>query len=85
MAENTPATASTPANGYLPPASPPANEGNTRAAWTAMILVMVGAVVIGVGMVIPAIAIVVVGAVIVVGGLVVGAVLRKAGHGQPVR
>ncbi|MGC5166131.1 HGxxPAAW family protein [Luteimicrobium sp. DT211] len=84
MAENTPATASRSASNYLPPSSPPANEGNTRAAWTAMILVMFGAVVIGVGMVIPAIAIVVVGAVIIVGGLVVGAVLRKAGHGQPV-
>ncbi len=84
MADNTPATASTSASNYLPPASPPANEGNTRAAWTAMIIVMVGSVVIGVGFVIPSIPVVVVGAVVIVAGLVAGAVLRKAGHGQPV-
>ncbi|HWK91590.1 MAG TPA: HGxxPAAW family protein [Luteimicrobium sp.] len=85
MAENTPATASAPASNYLPPASPPANEGNTRAAWTAMIIVMVGAVLGGVGFVIPSIPVVIGAAVVIVAGLVVGAVLRKAGHGQPVR
>ncbi|WP_284294475.1 HGxxPAAW family protein [Luteimicrobium album] len=84
MADNTPATAQTSASNDLPPASPPANEGNTRAAWTAMIIVMVGSVVGGVGFVIPSIPVVIAGVVVIVAGLVAGAMLRKAGHGQPV-
>lgn len=68
---------------YLPPAAPRENEGNTRAAWFAMTLIMIGSAIIGLGMVVNLVALIVAGAVVIVLGLVGGYVLRKAGHGQP--
>lgn len=82
MAEN-PARTGNAASSYLPPRSPSENEGHTFAAWFAMIGVMVGTVVVGVGMVVVSVPLLVIGAVVIVAGLVGGAVLRKAGRGQP--
>ncbi|PJI85472.1 HGxxPAAW family protein [Luteimicrobium subarcticum] len=68
---------------YLPPASPRANEGHTLAAWFAMIGVMVGVLLVGIGMVVVTPVVWVAGVVVVLVGLVGGWFLRKAGHGQP--
>ncbi len=70
---------------YLPPAAPPRNHGRTVAAWVAMTGVMVGAVVVAVGFVVPALWLVWTGAAVVVAGLLAGGILRKAGLGQPER
>ncbi|ANC30336.1 HGxxPAAW family protein [Isoptericola dokdonensis] len=69
---------------YLPEAVPPTNHGHTVAAWTAMIGVILGALVSSVG-VLPGVPFVLfwVGLAIAAGALVVGVVLRNMGYGQP--
>jgi uncharacterized membrane protein len=83
MADNTTRTPTE--TNYLPPRSPAENEGHTFAAWFAMIGVMVGVVAFGIGMVVIAWPVMILGIVIVVVGLVGGAILRRAGRGQPLR
>jgi hypothetical protein len=68
---------------YLPPAIPPANHGHTVAAWTAMIGVMVGALVAAVGVAIANAMIFWVGMGVVLVACVAGLVLRNMGYGQP--
>lgn len=58
------------------------HHGNSVAAWTLVILVMLGALLGSIGVSIPSIAFVVVGAVVVVIGLVAGKVLSLAGYGS---
>jgi hypothetical protein len=82
MADNTARTGSAASN-YLPPRSPAENEGHTLAAWFAMIGVMVGAIIFGVGMIFVNAPVMIAGGVVIVVGLVGGAILRKAGRGQP--
>jgi hypothetical protein len=58
------------------------HHGNSPAAWTLVILVMVGSLVVSVGISVPSITIDVIGAVIIVLGLVVGKVMSLAGYGS---
>lgn len=64
------------------PASPPANEGRTVAAWTMVAIVLFGAVLVGVGIPTGLTWLAWVGVGVVVAGLVVGGVLRALGYGQ---
>ena len=64
------------------PHHPRGHHGNSPAAWTLVILVMVGALVISVGISVPSIVLDVVGAVIIVVGLVAGKVMSLAGYGS---
>jgi hypothetical protein len=57
------------------------HHGNSPAAWTMVLIVMLGALVAAVGVAIASIVLVVVGAVIVVIGLITGKVLSLAGYG----
>lgn len=68
---------------YLPPVAPPTNHGHTVAAWVAMAGVMLGATIVAVGFVVPALWLVWTGAGVIAVALVLGGVLRKAGLGQP--
>ncbi len=68
---------------YLPPAVPPANHGHTVAAWTAMIGVMVGALVASIGVAVPNAVVFWVGMGVVLLACVAGLVLRNMGYGQP--
>ncbi|GAA4726333.1 hypothetical protein GCM10023216_16100 [Isoptericola chiayiensis] len=69
---------------YLPEAVPPTNHGHTVAAWTAMIGVMIGALVSSIGC-LPGVpfALFWVGLVVVVAACVAGLVMRNMGLGQP--
>ncbi|WP_402465883.1 HGxxPAAW family protein [Isoptericola aurantiacus] len=69
---------------YLPLAVPPTNHGHTVAAWTAMIGVMVGALVSAIGCM-PGVPFAVfwAGLVVAAAALVVGLVMRNMGYGQP--
>ena len=69
----------------LPPSGPPANEGKTVAAWTTVVIVLVGAVVAAVGVAAGLHWLAWVGGAIIVVGIVVGGVMRSLGHGQPQR
>ncbi|MDO5700351.1 MAG: HGxxPAAW family protein [Bowdeniella nasicola] len=67
----------------LPPAAPFENHGKTRASWVFVTLAVLGALVIGIGLVTYSVPVQIAGvAVIVVGGLL-GIGLRAAGKGQP--
>ncbi len=68
---------------YLPPSSPPHNEGNTVAAWVTVVLVVLGALVASLAIVFALVPLAWVGAGIVVLGLVAGRVLKMLGLGQP--
>lgn len=69
---------------YLPETVPPTNHGHTVAAWTAMIGVIVGAVVSAVGS-LPGVPFLLfwVGLVVAAAACVAGLVLRNMGYGQP--
>ncbi|HEX5331778.1 MAG TPA: HGxxPAAW family protein [Cellulomonas sp.] len=67
---------------YLPPSAPPANHGHTTAAWTTVIVVLVGAVLSSVAMIFAAVPLVWAGGVIIVLGIVAGKVLQILGYGQ---
>ncbi len=66
----------------LPPAAPPTNHGQTTAAWTTTLIVLVGATVAAVGMIVALVWLFWVGLAVVVLGLVVGKVMQVLGHGQ---
>lgn len=68
---------------YLPPAIPPANHGHTVAAWTAMIGVMIGALVAAIGVTAALAVVFWVGMAIVLLACIAGLVLRNMGYGQP--
>ncbi len=59
------------------------NHGRTMAAWVTNGLIVLGALVAGIGFMIPQLALVWVGAGVVVVALAVGATLRALGYGQP--
>jgi len=61
------------------------NEGKTPAAWATNSGIVVGAIVGGVGFMIPNFAVVWAGAALVVAALIGGAVLRGLGYGQPIK
>ncbi|PFG33301.1 HGxxPAAW family protein [Sanguibacter antarcticus] len=67
---------------YLPPSSPPANHGHTRAAWFTTIVVVLGSTIAGVAMCIAMMWMIWVGAAVVLVGLVGGKALAVAGYGQ---
>lgn len=68
---------------HLPPASPPRNHGHTTAAWVTVTVVVVGALVIGLAMILSISWLLWAGVVVTVVGLVVGRVLAMLGFGQP--
>jgi hypothetical protein len=59
-----------------------AHHGNSVAAWTMVLIVMLGALVVSVGISMGNLTVDIVGVVIVVVGLVVGKVLSLAGYGS---
>jgi hypothetical protein len=67
---------------YLPPAVPPANHGHTVAAWTAMIGVMIGALVAAIGVTVAQPVIFWIGLGVVALAVIAGLVLRNMGFGQ---
>ncbi len=67
----------------LPDAVPPHNEGQTVAAWFAMLGIILGVAIATVGVCLSNLVMVVVGGVVVAAALVGGLFLRLAGHGQP--
>ena len=70
-------------NPKLPPASPPANEGHTLAAWVTVVVVILGGLVAAIGVMVERMGVFWVGIGVAVVGLVVGRVLRMLGFGQP--
>ncbi len=67
---------------YLPPAVPPSNHGHTVAAWTAMIGIMLGALVASIGVAVAQAVIFWVGMGVVLVACILGLVLRNMGYGQ---
>lgn len=67
----------------LPPASPPANEGNTVAAWVTVAIILVGGLVACLGVVLARPVMFWTGVGVAVVALVVGRVLKMLGFGQP--
>ena len=61
--------------------SEPTGHGNSPAAWTTVIIMLVGALIASIAFVIANTPIFVAGAVIMLVGLVVGFAMRKAGYG----
>lgn len=68
---------------HLPPAAAPRNHGRTVAAWTTTLIVVVGAVVAGLGVALAEPWLAWVGGGVVLAGLIVGKVLQVMGLGQP--
>lgn len=66
----------------LPPAAPPTNHGQTSAAWTTTLIVLVGATIAAVGMIVALAWLFWVGLGVVVLGVVTGKVMQVLGHGQ---
>lgn len=66
-----------------PTSLPPSNHGHTIASWTAMVLIMVGAVIALIGFVMPTPALAWTGLGVAVFGVLLGGVLRALGFGQP--
>lgn len=67
---------------HLPPTAPPRNHGRTVAAWTTTFIVLVGAVVAGVGVAVALPWLAWAGGGVIVAGVVVGKVLQVMGLGQ---
>lgn len=63
----------------------PNNHGRTVAGWATNGLIVLGALVAGIGLMIPQLALVWVGVGVVVVALAVGATLRALGFGQPLK
>jgi hypothetical protein len=63
----------------------PKNHGRTTAGWVTNGLIVLGALVAGIGIMIPQLALLWVGAGVVVVALAVGATLRALGYGQPLK
>lgn len=66
----------------LPPSAPPANHGQTVAAWTLVIVVLVGGAVAAAGVLAALVWLFWVGLGVVAVGIVVGKILQMAGYGQ---
>jgi hypothetical protein len=69
---------------HLPVASPPTNHGHTPAAWTTVIMVLVGAVVASFAVVVALPWLFWVGLGVILVGVVVGWIMKIMGLGQPV-
>lgn len=67
----------------LPPASPPANEGHTVAAWVTVAVIIIGAAISCLAVIGSSVVGFWVGIGVIVLGLVVGRVLKMLGLGQP--
>ena len=67
------------------PAMAPSNHGRTPAAWATNGLIVLAALIVAVGLIIPLFTVVWVGVGVFVAALAVGAALRALGHGQPLR
>ena len=65
------------------PAHP--SHGNTVAAWTAVGILLIAALVMALGVVLASVLVFVIGAVVAVVGVVAGKVLALAGYGAPLR
>ena len=61
--------------------SEPTGHGNSPAAWTTVIVMLIGALIASIAFVIANTPIFIAGAVVMLAGLVVGFVMRKAGYG----
>lgn len=70
---------------YTVPPAPPHNEGNTVAAWVLTALVVLGAIVVGVGMAMGQSTVIIAGIVGIGLGLILGLVLSLLGFGQKSR
>lgn len=71
-----------PETAHLPPSAPWANHGQTVAAWTTVIVVLIGGVLAAVGVLVALVWLFWVGVGVVGLGIVVGKVLQMAGYGQ---
>jgi len=67
---------------HLPPSAPWTNHGHTVAAWTAVIVVLIGGIVAALGVLIALVWLFWVGLAVVGLGVVAGKVLQMAGYGQ---
>ena len=67
---------------YLPPSAPPRNHGHTTAAWTTVVLVLVGSTVASVAVLFAWVWLFWVGLAVVALGIAAGKVLQILGHGQ---
>lgn len=67
---------------YTVPPPPPHNEGNTVAAWTMTVGVILGAIVLAFGLVLGNSVLVIAGAAVIGLTLVASFALRAAGYGQ---
>ncbi|GAA1307318.1 hypothetical protein GCM10009591_12990 [Brachybacterium tyrofermentans] len=70
---------------YTVPPPPPHNEGKTVAAYTLNFGVVLGALFIGLGMVLPMVLLVWIGTGVIAVSIIAGIVLSLAGFGQPRR
>lgn len=59
----------------------PLGHGNSPAAWTLVLMILAGSLLVGVGMLADLIVLIIAGAVVAVAGLVAGFVMSKAGMG----
>lgn len=80
-----PVPAAAPRPAGVPVAAAPANEGRTVAAWATVGIIVVGAIVVALGIASGQTWLDWTGAAVILAGLVVGAVMRRAGYGQPRR
>jgi hypothetical protein len=62
--------------------APATHHGNSVAAWTMVLILMLGGLVVSVGVALANLTVVIVGVVIAVVGLIVGKVLSLAGYGS---
>ena len=67
----------------LPPTHPFENHGRTTASWALVGLTVLGALTIGIGMVLRVLPVQIVGAAIIAIGVAVSVGLKAAGKGQP--
>lgn len=72
-----------PGGDTLPETSPFHNEGKTPAGWTVAWGLMIGALIVGIGMIIAVMALVIAGSVICLAVLLLGGAMRAMGRGQP--
>jgi hypothetical protein len=67
---------------HLPPSAPPTNHGHTVAAWTTVVIVLVGSLVACVGVLVAIVWMFWAGLAVVLIGVIVGRVLKGMGYGQ---
>jgi uncharacterized membrane protein len=61
--------------------SEPTGHGNSPAAWTCVIIMLIGALIASIAFVIDSTPIFIAGAVVMLAGLLAGWIMRKAGYG----